>query len=114
MRALILIAGAALAISGCGKDQAAENTANADSSATAEQITSNDTTAIDAATGDDANMAADVDYTINELDDDAADNAAGNTTNRARTSPRSTASESAREPARDTPAEPANTVQNSE
>ena len=115
MRALILFAGAALTLSGCGGDQAAENTANIDATATADDIVSNDTTAIDAATGDDANMAADVNYTVNEdANADADRDAHGNTTRNARTSPRSTANESAREPARETPAEPANTVQNSE
>jgi hypothetical protein len=45
----------------------------------AQNISANDTTSIDAATGEDANMAADVNYTVNELDnlandDDSADN----------------------------------------
>ena len=85
MRALIWIAGAALAVSGCSKDQAADNTVNIDATATAEDIASNDTTAIDAATSDDANMAADVNYTIDE-DENAADNASegDRTTTRAR------------------------------
>ena len=66
MRALILIVAAGSAIAGCNKDQPAQNTANIDTGATADGIASNDTTAIDAATGEDANMAADVDYTIEE------------------------------------------------
>ena len=74
MRAMIWIAGSALALSGCGDNQATENTLNIDATATAEDIASNDTTAIDAATGDDANMAADVNYILNE-DENAADNA---------------------------------------
>ena len=83
MRALILIAGSGLALSACGGDQAAENTANVDAAVTAEDFASNDTTAIDAATGDDANMAADVDYTVNVLDnldlnEDAVDGNADN------------------------------------
>ncbi len=61
MRALILIAGAltlALPLGACGKHDQADNTANVDESLTAENIVSNDVTAIDAVTGDAANMAA--------------------------------------------------------
>ena len=47
-------------------DQAG-NTANVDESLTAENTVSNDVTAIDAVTGEDANMAADVNF-INEGD----------------------------------------------
>ena len=65
MRALILIAGAALSLAGCrGNDQAA-NGMNADANLSANSIISNDVTAIDAVTGADANMAADVNY-LNE------------------------------------------------
>ena len=71
MRALILVATAALALSGCGNhDQAA--THNVDAGMTAENIVSNDVTAIDAVTGDAANMAADVDYS--NLADNSLDN----------------------------------------
>ena len=62
MRALILICGAALALAACGKNDQAGNAANVDESLTAENITSNDVTAIDAVTGADANMAADINY----------------------------------------------------
>ena len=80
MRALILVAGAALTISACNKDQPTANTTNVDQDLAAQNISANDTTSIDAATGEDANMAADVNYTLNEsnnLDDDgnSADNA---------------------------------------
>jgi hypothetical protein len=79
MRALILVAGAALAISACNNDQPTANTTNVDQDLAAQNISANDTTSIDAATGEDANMAADVNYTVNELDnlandDDSADN----------------------------------------
>jgi len=79
MRALILIAGAALTISACNKDEQTANTTNVDQDLVAQNISANDTTSIDAATGEDANMAADVNYTVNELDnlandDDKADN----------------------------------------
>ena len=74
MRRLILVANAALAIAACGKKNATDTAVNADQELAVQNITANDTTAIDAVTGDDANMAADVDYTINETDNIAADN----------------------------------------
>jgi len=78
MRALILAAGAALAVSGCGGDQAVENAANIDEALAAQNIAANDTTSIDAATGEDANMAEDVNFTVNEVDNlSADDNSAG-------------------------------------
>ena len=58
MRALILIAGAALALAACKNNDQADNTQNIDESLSAENIVSNDVTAIDAVTGDAANMAA--------------------------------------------------------
>ena len=61
MRALLLLAGAALALAGCGNNDQTDKTQNADENLTAESIVSNDVTAIDAVTGDAANMAADVD-----------------------------------------------------
>ena len=83
MRALMLVAGAALAISACGSDQAAENTANVDEDLVAQNFAANDTTAIDAATGEDANMAEDVEFTVNDTDNlSAGDNAADNSTDR--------------------------------
>src|SRR5690242_5998502 len=60
MRALILIAGA-LVLAGCGNNDQSDNTANVDENLSAENIVSNDVTAIDAVTGEAANMAADVD-----------------------------------------------------
>jgi hypothetical protein len=61
MRALILVAGAALCLAACGKNGEAGQTANVGDTLTAENIVANDVTAIDAVTGDAANMAADVD-----------------------------------------------------
>ena len=61
MRALILIAGApilAVALAACSNNDQADNTQNIDENLTAENIVSNDVTAIDAVTGDAANMAA--------------------------------------------------------
>jgi hypothetical protein len=79
MRALILLAGTALAISACNKEQPTANTTNVDQDLAAQNMSANDTTSIDAATGEDSNMAADVNYTVNEADnsgneDNSADN----------------------------------------
>jgi len=77
MRALILVAGAALAISGCGGgNETAQNVTNIDADLASQNITANDTTSIDAATGEDANMAAET--RIMPPDDGNAGNAAGN------------------------------------
>jgi hypothetical protein len=56
MRALILVAGAALAVSACSSNEAAENTMNVDETLTTENVVANDTTAIDATSNMDANM----------------------------------------------------------
>ena len=47
MRALILVAGAALAVSACSRNDAAENTMNVDETMNAENVVTNDTTAVD-------------------------------------------------------------------
>ena len=72
MRALLLIAGATLALGGCGNNDQADKTQNADENLSAENIVSNDVTAIDAVTGDAANMAADVDMNFGGLSTNAA------------------------------------------
>ena len=59
MRALILVAGAALAVSACSSNDAAENTMNVDENLAAENIVANDTmTDMNAA---DANMTMNAD-----------------------------------------------------
>src|SRR4051794_30688583 len=67
MRRPLLIAplAAALAFSlgSCGKNDQTDNSMNVDENLAAENIVSNDVTAIDAVTGDASNMAADVNYT---------------------------------------------------
>jgi hypothetical protein len=63
MRLLILVAGSALILTACGNKGQADNTLNVDENLAAENIVSNDVTAIDAVTGDASNMAADVNYT---------------------------------------------------
>ena len=72
MRALILVAVAALALGGCGNNDQKDNTMNVDENLTAENIVSNDVTAIDAVTGDASNMAADVDMNYGNLEENAA------------------------------------------
>jgi hypothetical protein len=77
MRALILVAVSALAVAACGKSGSVDNTTNIDQVLAAQNISANDTTAIDAATGDDANMAADMNFTeVENLD--GADSATAN------------------------------------
>lgn len=78
MRALILIAGASLAISACDNNEATDNTANVAGDLTAENIVANDTTSIDAVTAEDANMAAETAITANDIANDTG-NDAGNT-----------------------------------
>jgi len=68
MRALLLIAGAALALVACGKNDQSGATQNVGDDLTASNIVSNDVTAIDAVTGDAANMAADVDMNFGVAD----------------------------------------------
>jgi hypothetical protein len=77
MRLLILAAGTALTLAACRNNDQHDNTINADENLTAENIVSNDVTAIDAVTGDAANMAADVNYS------NADENIVGNGTNSA-------------------------------
>ncbi len=64
MRALILIAGA-LVLAACSNNDQTDNTQNVDENLTAENIVSNDVTAIDAVTGDAANMAGESD--VNDI-----------------------------------------------
>jgi hypothetical protein len=77
MRALIVVTGACLTLAACNNDGAVENAATVNASLASEAIFANDTTAIDAATGDAANMAADVDYTISNSDGGGAVSADG-------------------------------------
>ena len=81
MRALILVAGAALAVSACSKNEAAENTMNVDETMNAENVVTNDTGAIDGAMNADANMALNAADTANTAADTA--NAAADTANAA-------------------------------
>ena len=64
MRRLILAA--TLALAACGGNQTANTAATTEETGAEDVGAVNDTTAIDAATGQAANMAADVNYTFNE------------------------------------------------
>ena len=65
MRIPILIC-AVLALCACGSKNAADNSVVAEENAAGQTVVTNDVTAIDAATGDAANMAPNVNYTLNE------------------------------------------------
>jgi hypothetical protein len=77
MRLIILTVGTALSLAACGNKDQSDNSSNVDENLAAENIVSNDVTAIDAVTADAANMAADVNYSA-EMDNglDNASNAA--------------------------------------
>jgi hypothetical protein len=83
MRALILVAGAALAVSACSKNEAADNTMNVDDTMTTNEVLANDTTmdanAVDANmamnAADTANAAADTANTAADTANAAANNA---------------------------------------
>ncbi|MDQ3482295.1 MAG: hypothetical protein M3448_02635 [Pseudomonadota bacterium] len=64
MRKLMMIA--ALGLASCSDNQQASNNAVSEETSAADIGPVNDITAIDAATGEAANMAADVDYSFNE------------------------------------------------
>jgi len=64
MKMIVLLA--AFALAACGSDAALDNESIAQEGSADEIRAANDATAIDAATGEAANMAADVNYTFNE------------------------------------------------
>jgi hypothetical protein len=90
MRVLMLIA-ATFALAACSNNDQADNTQNIDENLSAENIVSNDVTAIDAVTGDAANMAADVDY--NDIDNslDNGANAAASSKPATKSAPKASA-----------------------
>ena len=71
----IMILGA-LALASCSGNAPTNNSAVSDEAAGGEVTAVNDTTAIDAATGQAANMAADVNYTVSNDADNESDNRA--------------------------------------
>jgi hypothetical protein len=84
MRRIALVA-ALLSLAACNNKQQSAEANSVDQNLESETIGGNDVTAIDAATGEDANMAADSDVVLNEsLSNEAGDNEAtdeGATTN---------------------------------
>ena len=89
MRLLILALGTSLVLTACKNNNQSGTTANVDENLTADSIVSNDVTAIDAVTGDAANMAADVDYTAevaNDLANEGNDTATTNGSSRPKSS----------------------------
>ena len=98
MRAFILAAGATLAISACNNGDSAGNTVNVGDNVAAEDIVANDTTAIDAATNEAANMAEDSEITLEPIGNDSSnepDRPARRTAPRPDREPAATASEDA-------------------
>ena len=69
MKSIALPAFAALALASCNKDQAADETSASGQNLAADSFGGNDVTAIDAATASDANMAEDVQLTVNDFGD---------------------------------------------
>ena len=116
MRLLMLTPALALCLAACGKGDDSE-VQNAGRQLTAEAISSNDVTAIDAVTGEAANIAADVELTreMNNSADGANPLRDGSTTRRrpqgtaSASAPAANASEAAPEPA--APADPQTNAQ---
>ena len=77
MRALILVAGAALALSACSKNEAADNTMNVDDTMTTNEVLANDTAMNADMNAVDANMTMNADANA-MVDTNAMD---ANTTN---------------------------------
>ena len=66
LRTFLVLAGSVV-LAACGQQQAPEEQAGVEEGVNVVTAQGNDVTAIDAATGDDANMAADVEFSMNEL-----------------------------------------------
>lgn len=80
MRGVLLALGAALLASGCGEEKVAQDSGQADRQLARDDLQTNDLTAIDAASGADANMAADIDIANMALDEEQEEG--GNTSQR--------------------------------
>ena len=76
MRAILVFG--ALLLASCGGNAPTNNSAVAEIGESADSTLANDTTAIDAATGEAADMAADVTYTFNEGTTNEADDKSSN------------------------------------
>jgi hypothetical protein len=113
MRAASLLLFAVLALAACKNNDQVDNSQNVDENLAAESIVSNDVTAIDAVTGDSANMAAESD--INDLGNVANDT--GNTAAFPKPKPQTIRPKTTNPPPAKTvsnSAAPSNSVQNSE
>jgi hypothetical protein len=69
----LILAAAFLSATACNREQQAEETTGVDQNIAVETIGGNDLTAIDAATNDAANMAADAELNLNAADANALD-----------------------------------------
>jgi hypothetical protein len=98
----------ALFVAACSGNSATNNSAVSGESGSEGVTALNDTTAIDAATGQAANMAADVNYTINEEAMNASSNESASTSKRA---PKKASPSATDEP--DEPGTPDTTTNNS-
>jgi hypothetical protein len=87
MRVPLLIA-VTLTLAACGNNDQTDTNQNIDENLTAETIVSNDVTAIDAVTGDAANMAADVDMNFGNLEENAGEAATNAPAKSARPAPK--------------------------
>lgn len=100
---------AVLALGGCGKNDGAGNAQDVGDKVSADSIVSNDVTAIDAVTGDAANMAADVNFSETENLSDNLGNSAKPVPRR--TSPRPAPTRTPDEPASNTTTASENSAQ---
>ena len=69
MRSIVILVLGALSLASCGKKEGGDQTTAATQNLSVDSIGGNDVTAIDAATASDANMAEDVELTVNDLGD---------------------------------------------
>ena len=112
MRAFIVVTVAALGLAACGTDEQANNTVNIDQAVMSEELAANDVTAIDAVTGDAADMAADVDINFTEELAEDSGNQSGARPERAKSRPRTSAPRPATNTAASAPEPAANAVAN--
>lgn len=91
MRVPLIILAAALGLAGCKNSGSNGNAMNVDENMTAANIVSNDVTAIDAVTGDAANMAADVDVNYGNLEQSTDSTSTSQPQRRASSAPKASA-----------------------
>ena len=87
-RRMFALCAAVLAVAACDKEPVAQDVRSADQELARDDLESNDLTAIDAASGADSNMAADIDFTNMALNEDQDGSPANRSTpRRARPAP---------------------------